>query len=305
MKNKLILILGFFSLIGCKNINDSIAKFVFDSSKMSTLVEYNYKYDSDKLISKTEMFYTYMYKQVLDSMLIRTDYLYNDKGLLIKETSRTNFEDSSSLYLYNYDSNDSLIQEMSINENGDTTIWNEYAYFPDGKKIIFHRSIMKHFDPNQDFKTAMENPKMDTSFYRNEYDFKNNVCISERQYNQKGELTKTINFEYENNKLLIEKIRYYDYSKSEITPNYFSIDSKNNTLEFCINTFESNKLIKKANMYDYGKVYNEEYYKNGLLIGTIDYERQFTMNKVIYSYEYNEDGLLKTEKSYREKINAH
>ena len=58
-------------------------------------------------------------------------------------------------------------------------------------------------------------------------------------------------------------------------------------------------------MFDYGSIYREEYYESDLLVGTVDYDSQFSMEKIIFLYEYYENGLLKTIKSYREKINAH
>lgn len=311
---KLILFLCFPLLICCENINNSINKFAFDSSKLTTLTKYDYKYDSGKLTSETEIFYSYFNNQLTTSMLTKTDYEYNNKGLLIKETSKADFEDSPSFHLYHYDNNDSLKIEMRINNKGDTITWDEYSYFPDGKKRIFHRDILRHFDSNSDMTTSMENPKMDTTQYRIKYEVKNSKCTSQQQFNKKGELTKTVNFEYKNDKLIkethftivkslkvVEKITYYNYSKSKNTPDYFSLDSKNDTLEFCKNTFKLDKLFKKTTMYNYGKVYIEDYYVKGLLIGTIDFDREFSQNKITYIYEYNKNGLLMTEKSYREK----
>lgn len=318
MKNKLTIFLGIVLLIGCKSVEEKVAKLVFDSSKLSNMTKYDYIIENDLVKSEIAKDYTLMYGQIVDSMIVRTDYYYNDKGLLIKETSKADFEEKPSFHIYEYDLKDSLILEMRINQDGDTTTWDEYAYFSDGRKTIFHRDIIPHFDPNQDIMTAMENPVMDTSLYRNEYDYKNNLCIKQSHYNNDGELLKTISFEYDIDKLtkeihmtyfnsmeLTEKTKYYDYSKSKINPDYFSIDLNNDTLEFKINTFDSEKLIKTAYMFDHGNVYSEEYYENGLLIGTIDYDKQFTMNKIIYLYEYDKDGILKTEKIYREKINAH
>ncbi|MFB6320835.1 hypothetical protein [Saccharicrinis sp. FJH54] len=318
MINKLIPFLLIISFIGCNEIKEKVAKIVIDSSKLSNITVYDYKFENEKIKSEIAKTYTLMFGQIIDSMIVQTNYKFNDKGLLIKETSKADFEEKPSFHIYDYDLKDSLILEIRINQDGDTTTWDEYAYFPDGRKTIFHRDIFPHFDPNQDIMTAMENPKMDTSFYRNEFEYKNNLCISQKRYNNEGRLLKTIIFEYDNNKLikenhltyfnsieLTEKIKFYDYSKSKTKPDYYSIDSNNDTLEFKINTFDPDKLTKIAYMNDYGNVYNEEYYEDGLLIGTIDYDKQFTMNKIIFIYEYDRNGILTTEKTYREKINAH
>lgn len=58
-------------------------------------------------------------------------------------------------------------------------------------------------------------------------------------------------------------------------------------------------------MFDYGKDFTEEYFENGLPVKSVSYDRQFTMNKITDEYEYNEKGLIKSIKTFREKINAH
>ena len=105
--------------------------------------------------------------------------------------------------------------------------------------------------------------------------------------------------------MLAEKTKFYNYLKSELEPDYYSVDSKNDTVEYCVNIFDIDKLILTKKMYDYGKIYIEDYFKNGLLIGKIDYDKKFSMNKQVISFEYYDNGLPKTEKSYREKINTH
>ena len=315
MKQNMILIFGILILIGCKEQKEKVAKLIFDASKMSNRTDYFYSYNSDRLLSQTEKTYTIMFGQVVDSMITQVDYEYDEKGLLIKEISQADFEDKPTIKIFDYDKNDSLISEISINQENDTTFWEVYKYFPDGRKTVFHRFLSMHFDPNQDIMEAMENKKLDTSLFRNEFEYAGDLCKTQRQFDKKGNLIKTINFDYNGTQLIsethltyfndmeiIEKVKTYDYSKSEINPDYFSIDVNNDTLEFKINIFNSEKLIKTAYMFDHGNVYNEEYYENGLLIGTIDYDKQFTMNKIIYLYEYDKDGILKAEKIYREKI---
>lgn len=318
MKRNMILIIGILILIGCQEQKEKSAKFIFDTSKMSIRTDYFYSYDSDRLSSQTEKTYTIMFGQLVDSMITKVDFEYDDKGLLIKKISKTDFNEKPTIKIYEYDKNDSLISEISINQDSDTTFWEVYKYYPDGKKTIFHRSLIMHIDPNQGFMEAMENKKLDTLFYRNEFEYVGNLCKTQRQFDKQGNLLKTVNFEYNGiqlvkeihlsyfNKMeLKEKIKFYDYSKSDRKPDYFSVDTKNDTLEFCINVFDSDRLVKAANMFDYGSIYMEEYYESDLLIGTVDYDRQFSNEKIIYLYEYDENGVLKTEKSYREKINTH
>ena len=84
---------------------------------------------------------------------------------------------------------------------------------------------------------------------------------------------------------MTEKVKFYDYSKSDIKPDYYAVDSKNDTLEFCINLFDSDNLVKVSNMFDYGSAYCEDYYDKGLFIQAINYDRKFSMEKIIYQYE--------------------
>lgn len=315
MKRKLILIIGVVFLISCK---EQVAKLLFDTSQMSNQTNFFYEYDADKLIRQTEKDYTIMFGQVVDSMITHIDFKYNDKGLLVREIWQSDFEDKPTIEIYDYDNKDSLISRISISPENDTTLWEVYKYYPDGRKTVFHRFLRIHLDPNQNIMEAMDNIKLDTSYYLNEFEYDGNLCKTQRQFDKQGNLIKTVNFEYTGiqlakeihlsyyNKMeLKDKIKFYDYSKSDKKPDYFSVDTKNHTLEFCINVFDSDKLVKVANMFDYGSIYSEEYYESDLLVGTVDYDRQFSMEKIIYLYEYDENGLLKTKKSYREKINAH
>ncbi len=316
MKKYLILII--WILIGCNELKEKVTDFVFDTSKISYHTNYFYLYESDRLSNKIEKTYTIMFGKAVDSMITKIDFKYNDYGLLVKEISKTDFEDKPTTRIYDYDKNDSLISEISIDQNNDTTFWVIYKYYPDGKKIIFHRTLMLDYNPNQGLNDVIGEEKLDTIFYRNEFEYTGNLCKVQRQFDKQGKLLMTVNYEYNGNKLIreihfnnsnklgqIEKTKIYDYSKSDFIPDFISIDAKNDTLEYCINTFDSNKLIKVATMFDYGTMYNELYYKNGLLIGTIDYDKQFSFQKKIYKYNYDDNKLLKSEQSYSEKINAH
>lgn len=318
MKRNMILIIGILILIGCKEQKEKLAKSLFDASNISNRTNYFYSYDSGRLSSQTEKTYTLMFGVVVDSVITQIDYEYNNKGLLIKKISKLDYEENPSLNIYNYDKNDSLISEILINQDNDTIFWEVYRYYPDGKKTISQRTLIMHFDPNQDFMEAIKNKKHDTLFYRNEFDYAGNLCITQRQFDIQGNLIKTVNFEYNGihlakethltyfNKMeTTEKVKIYDYSKSNRIPDYVSVDTKNDTLEYLINIFDSDKLVKATSIFDYDLFHREEHYENDLLVRTINYNRQFSMEKSIYLFEYDEKGLLKTEKSYREKISAH
>jgi hypothetical protein len=256
-----------------------------------------------------------MFGQVVDSMITEINFEYNDKGLLIKEISQTDFEEKPSIKIYDYDKNDSLISEILINKENDTTFWEVYGYYPDGQKIIFHRFLSMHFDPNQDFIKAMENKMLDTSFYRNEFEFADDLFKTQRQFDKKGNLIKTVNFDhngiqlikethltYYNGKEMTEKIKTYDYSKSEMKPDFYSLDSKHDTLELCRNEFSKGQLTTSTEIYEYGQIINKTYYENEKEVGMIGVDLNMNF-KTIDSYEYYENGELKTIKSYSDEIN--
>jgi len=256
-----------------------------------------------------------MFGQVVDSMTTQTEFEYDSKGLLKKEISKSDFDDKPTIKIYNYDNNDSLISEISINPENDTTFWEVYKYYPDGKKTIFHRFLSMHFDPNQDFMEAMENKQLDTSFYRNEFEYSGNLCKTQNQFDKKGNLIKSVSFDYNGTQLIkethfayfngmemTEKIRSYDYSKSEIKPDFYSLDSKNDTLELYINEFSDGHLATLAEVYEYGQIINKTFYENGMEIGMIGVDLNMNF-KIVDSYEYYENGEFKEIKTYNEQIN--
>lgn len=312
MKRVLILIIGILFLISCK---EQVAKFLFDASKMSNQTKFFYKYDSEKLISQTEKYYTIMFGQVVDSMITYTDFKYNNKGLLFQEISKTGFQDKPTIEIYDYDGKDSLVSKISINPENDTTFWEEYKYYPDGKKTVFRRLLLMNFDPNQDYMEYMEVSKLDTSLFRNEFDYYGDLCKTQRQLNATGDLVRTINFDYSGTQLIKEthltyfddramkdKIKYYDYSKSEIKPDFYSLDFKNDTVEFCVNEFSNGFLVTSTESYGYGQNIHKTFFENEKEIGFISIDLNMNI-KVVHSYEYYENGNVKKINSYIEDIN--
>jgi len=312
MKRNLIILIGILTLTSCK---EQVAKFIFDASKMSNHTKYMYKYESDKLISQTENNFTIVFGQVVDSMISQTNFEYDNKGLLIKEISQTDFEETPTIKIYNYDESDSLISALSINTENDTTFWEIYKYYPDGKRTVFHRLLSRHFDPNQDFMEAMKNKKLDTTLFRNEFEYAGNLCKAQSQFDKHGNLLKTVNFEYNgtqlrqvtyltyfNNMEMTEKVKFYDYSKSNIKPDFYSLDIKNDTIELCLNEFNKGLLTTSTESYEYGRNINKTFYENEKAIGMIGVDLNLKF-KILESYEYYEHGKLKSIKSYNEEIN--
>jgi len=311
MKRNLIIIFGILILISC---NEQVSKFIFDASKMSNQIKFYYKLESDKLISQTEKNYTIIFGQVVDSMISQTDFIYNDKGLLIKEFSLSDFEEKPTIIFYDYNEIDSLISEITINSENDTTFWEQYKYYPDGKKTVFHRFLSMHFDPNQDFMETMENKRLDTTFYRNEFDYERNLCKTQRQYDKNGKLLKTVNFDYNEDKLIkethlvyfndmemTEKIKFYNFSKSDIKPDFFSLDFKNDTIELCLNDFSKGLLTSSTEIYNYGSNINKIFYEADKEVGMIGIDRNMNF-KIVDSYEYYDNGKLKEKRTYNEEL---
>ncbi len=174
---------------------------------------------------------------------------------------------------------------------------------------------MMHADPNLDFEKVIENKMLDTILYRNIYDYENKSCKSLKQFGKNGELAKCIKYEYSNNKLAKEihlsypdsietivKTRYYDYSKSEKTPDYYSLDFKNDTLESRTSVFDTD-LLYTAEYFDYRDMENQTFFKNGKEVGLIGVSKKINF-KTIESYEYYDNGKLKSMKTYSENFNA-
>lgn len=311
MTRTLIVIIGFVFLTSCK---EKVAKFIFDSSKMSNLTRYSYDYDAGKLTSSKETIYTVMVGQVVDSLETLTNYEYDSKGLLRKELSKTAFDDNPSLLLFDYNSSDSLIREMTISPEKDTTFWTENNYFPDGKKLVFRRVLIRRFNPDQDFLKQMESKTVDTTLYRFDYQYEKGLCKSSKEYDKKNNLTHIIEYEYENGKVkkathispingveVTAKIQYFDYSKSELHPDFYSLDLNKDTIEYCKNEFIKHSISTKTDVFNYGKMINRTYFENGKRIGFISVDK--TLNyKIVESYSYNENGDLKEMRSYNEEI---
>jgi hypothetical protein len=230
---------------------------------------------------------------------------------------RTYYEKSPDIDLFDYDSNDSLCMKMMISPEGDTTFWEKYEYKPDGRKIKYHRNMVLHVDPNRDIREQLKNKTYDTSFYQSEFEYTNNLCQLERQFDQhknlkrlieykhlKGLLIGEIHSAYLNNMKLIEKEKHYNYSKSDSKPDYYSLDSKNDTIELCSNEFDNGKLVISTEISDNGNRIFKYFFENGLLIGQIaaDIKRN---SKSIDFNTYYKNGKLKEQQTYHEKINAH
>ncbi|MCF8374506.1 MAG: hypothetical protein K9H64_22990 [Bacteroidales bacterium] len=316
MRRNFIIIIGILFLTSCK---EEISKFLFDASKMSTQTKYSYKYDSERIVSEKEVTYTIMYGQVVDSIVSNTAYEYNDKGLLTKKTSPS--EDGGKLYVkvFEYNSNDSLIRELRINRYDDTISQFEYKYYPDGRKTTFHRYLFQKFPSFQSrdmdsLKAAIENPTYDTSGFRKEYEYNGEKCKILCEFDLDHKPKRMIKYEYADCRLikethfiyfesmeLLEKTKYYDYSKSSISPDFYTLDAQNDTMEVRQNEFNKEEVISTTDIHDYGNMVNKTFYENGNRIGYIGIDKNMGF-KVVQAIKYYKSGDLKEIRDYNQKI---
>ncbi len=307
MNRNLLTIILLLSFISCKNKNTSTS--VEDNSKRSSITKYFYTYEAGKLALKTEKTYSILSSQLIDSTTTQTQYIYNDKDLLIEEIIHTDFEDIPTIKRFNYDDKDSIVSELSISPEKDTTFWEEYTYYPDGRKTTFQRSLQLHLDPTQDLAETFERKRLDTIQVRNEFKYTDNQCVKQNQFNSAGTLIKTINFEYNHDQLfkethtsyvnglaIIEKIKYYDYTKSIKHPEWHAVVSTNDTIELCINEFEDNQLMVSTEFYEHGYYMLQTYYDNGLEVGIVSFDRMMNYKTTNY-ISYYENGQIKEIKN--------
>jgi len=59
-----------------------------------------------------------VFGQIVDTMIFKTTYVYNGKGLIVKEIKYFGQKQRPDLRLFSYDLNDSLILELNIDSNG-------------------------------------------------------------------------------------------------------------------------------------------------------------------------------------------
>ncbi len=312
MKHILLSIISLTLFSGCR---DKIEKFVFDGSKVSENTSYYYEFKSDKLISKTEKTFIHMFGRIVDSMITKTTYEYDKKKLLIR--ANTYYKQKPESEIYEYLSNDSLVNKTFISDEGDTTLWEKYAYFPDGRKTIFHKEITLHLAPDQDLKQAFEHKTYDTTTYWNEFEYADHFCKTIKQYDRNNILRKVVDFQYHNSKIsketyhsvvnnisVIGKTKYYYYSKSEKQPDSFALDPNNDTIESINRIFKNNDLVLETEINDYGIRTFKRFYEGGKKIGEIASGKNIN-HRIVDLYTYYPDGNKKQMLTYREKTNSH
>ena len=304
----LFTIVGVAALVGCR---EQITKFVFEDAKITHRSNYSYKYDGQRVKQRTERNYAIL-EGMNDSMVIVTDYIYNEKGLLIQENTATIDDESGpDMKFYTYDANDSIVCELTINSDNDTTLRTEYKCFPDGRKMTFQRRLAPQIDFNISLIDFAKNKQYDTLYYHNEYDYSGDLCKAEKHFDRHGNMKNAIRFEYKDGRLHKEvyfsfpmgarlkiKEKFYDYSKSEVKPDFYSIDAKNDTMDLGVNVFQDGLLVYSTVAYGYGGLVNKTFYEENSKVGEITVSNNM---KVVEGFEYYENGDLKEERHYMEE----
>ena len=308
-KNGLIILILFLS-ISCK---EQVEKFYSDTSKYSIINKSIYEYKLNKKESLTQITTVYFLGKLADSISIKTLYKYNKRNLLEKEIIDYNSENAS-VTLYAYNKIDSLLSEITIEPEGDTSFWREFSYFPDGRKTTFERFLMIKFD-NED-NNSNKRKSFDTIYERNEYNYNNKFCKTLKQFNRKGDLTNLVEYYYEKSRVskeisysfsnsikILKKTKYYNYSKSDNFPDSYTLDTFNDTIEKCVNEFENYDLVTSTNYYNSGNEINKVLLKNGKVIMLVSIDKIENMKRIEF-ISYYSNGDEKESRIYREKINA-
>ncbi|HEY0031548.1 MAG TPA: hypothetical protein VGC65_12360 [Bacteroidia bacterium] len=308
MRNFKILTFGLILFVGCK---EKTADFVYNDSKTSEIVKYEYSYKQGKKYSQTKKIDILMFGNIVTSVLSKSTYEYNNDGLLIKEITITSNDEKPELKYYNYDSRDSLILEIIINSEGDTSLIRQYANFPDGQHDIFERRLVINFDPNINIEIAKKHRTYDTVTLSKEYKYEDNKLKTYTLYDKNRKIKNIIDYEYKDNKIFkeahysilnnhktLEETKHYDFTKNSILPEYFSLNKNNDTIEFKKLEFRDNEIAHSVLYVASINWTSEVFYKNAQKIGEVSIDNN---SKTYYSFSYNKHGEIVEEKHYTEK----
>ncbi len=314
MKNCIILVVFLFSIISCK---EQVSNISHDPTKIRTKTEYSYQHKNGQLKSQMEKIYFYRSGQIIDSIINSTNFIYNEKGLKTEELTFLAAEENPFIKTFKYNQDDSLISELYITPEQDTLTWQIFDFFPDGKKMVFFRFL----NPKDDFfPTATESAKnvtYDTVFSRFIYEYENDGCKKRNEFDINGNLIKSVSFDYQNQQLkkeshynhfdkilTREKVKVYDYSKSDSIPDWYSLNETNDTIEYSKSNFKAGSLLKTITMYENGEVWQEDIYEDNLLKLMTSEIRNVSSSKMYYLFDYYGNGDLKSTIIYSEDFDA-
>lgn len=307
MKQIRVFGIGLILFYGCK---EEIADFLFDASRITEIRKYEYQYKQGQKQSQTEKTYILMSGKIQVLFSSKTTYNYNDKDLVIKEITYTGDDEKPKLKYLNYDANDSLIYEAEINVEGDTSLIREYEYSSNSKQILEKRLVI-NFDKDINIELAKDHRTYDTMISSQKEIYENNA-LKTYIYGRNGKTTSVIDYEYKENKMFkkihysflnnnkqMEEVTYFDYTKNDRMPEYFTLNKNNDTIAYIKLKIKDNKLFHSIELLGNEFGTTEIFYKNGQKVGEVQVDN--TMKRY-YSYLYNEKGELMEEKFYSEKV---
>lgn len=310
MKN-IFIIIGLFFLGGC---TEKLAELLFDETSISRVSKYSYTYKDGKKIKMIDSTFNCVYQKNIDTSVTITDYIYNSKGLLQKEIACSLPESSKTYLYYSYFDNDSLMEIIGINSEGDTNRITRYQNYKYENKIVYDRHLFIHIDEDKSIEEILNNITYDTIGHMTEYAFRGRMCISSKTKNIENEETDSFVNEYQDDKLIKKScytkkkgilanidITTYDYSKSNKYPDYVTLNYFKDTIVFEKNEFDGNKLKSREYHLVKEKRFHKDFFENGKMIATVLYDIE-NRQKITNTYNYNDKGDMFESKNYIEKL---
>ncbi len=298
----LIILTGLFSCESQVQNEELIPGFTKDHLRTHTKCDY--QYEGNRLAKTYETLHVYLDGRVAESYGIITDYEYFESGLLAKEKMYFESGKIISTRFFKYNSVDSIVEQMSTDSENDTTFWEKYSYFPDGKRVTF-RSVMgteSLFD-DADITDPNSGILIASIYERYEYIYDEDRCLKQITYLKDGNANKYIDFEYDDNGKLMkeihtqifdgmelpEKTKYYDYSKSLEFPDFYALNPENYEIEQLHNEFKGEGVMIETRFFDYGNSITQTTYVNGKKVRGLDIAKN-SFSSYYYEIVYNERG---------------
>ena len=303
MRKHLKILGSLLIVISCSESTD----FVFDDSKTNRIVRYEYSYKNNLKVSATEIHYSLIDLDKVDSSIYIEKYKYDSSDKLILKERLDTYDNSIEKEGYRYEQ-DSLIFEFSINSTNDTVRYCRYHLYPDRKRLVEERQLFERPPGSGDF--------LDTIHYFLEYEFKDGKIIKDKEF-VKRFLVSSRDYIYDsygrliqsqqirNNRLIPDYIIYYDIPAKNAVYESLMLTPQNDTISFIRHDYVNDNVSSTTLMYDEGKQLHKSFFNSkGQLIGEISiaYEANY---KKMSKYDYYPNGDLKEEHIQNRSIYEH
>ncbi|MBP1646226.1 MAG: hypothetical protein H6Q16_1801 [Bacteroidetes bacterium] len=260
-----------------KKISCDITEYNYKGQKVKdydyeTINDFNlFQYDKrGNLVKKI----TYIDNEVIGENI----FIYNSHNKIIKEKSYYNNE-LTSLITYSYDNFDRIINTKQWGLPRDFTIEKETFKLDDKGRVIEKKTYC--FD---------DSPTIQQFFYKG-YNLVQEVNYDPSNYNYKK---KKIEYIYNPDNTLSEKIKYFDAGKFEENDNW----EKSTIEKYYYNENKENILIKKTYSLDPEGVYTDSLiYSNNMLTKKYFYTNRNKNNTTPRTYKYDEKKRLIEEET--------